>query len=204
MYKHKDHYWRKAKKEGYRSRAAYKLMEIQKRNRIFRKGERVLDLGCAPGGWLQVIASDVGPAGRVIGVDLLRVNPLPFRWVELLRGDLTDPSFRDRVREALPEKVRVVTSDMSPDITGIRFQDHIRSCNLVRNAFDFSREVLAPGGIFLAKLFQGEDAQEVKKEVGEVFEKTKWVVPESSRKKSAETYLLGTGFRPGPSGADRD
>jgi 23S rRNA (uridine2552-2'-O)-methyltransferase len=197
MYKHKDHYWRLAKKEGYRSRAAYKLMEIQKRNQIFRKGDRVLDLGSAPGGWLQVIASEVGPAGRVLGVDLLRVTPLPFKWVGLLRGDIREPSFQEKVRDGLGEEVRIVTSDMSPDITGIGFQDHVRSCALVREAMGFSRGLLAPGGIFLAKLFQGEESEGLKKELARSFQKTKWVLPASSRKRSSEIYLLGTGFDPG-------
>jgi 23S rRNA (uridine2552-2'-O)-methyltransferase len=196
MYQRKDHYWKKAKKEGYRSRAAYKLLEIQKRKRIFRKGDCVLDLGCAPGGWAQVIAGEVGPGGRVIGVDRLRTTPLPWKWVELLRGDMTDPAFCDKIREALRRQVRVVTSDMAPDTTGIRFQDHVRSCELVRLALALAESVLAPGGTFLAKLFQGEDAGGILEEARKGFRAARWVVPSSSRKESSEIYLLATGFRP--------
>ena len=194
MYKRKDHYYKKAKQEGYRSRAAYKLLEIQKKHRLFRRGDRVLDLGCAPGGWLQVIAAEVGPRGKVLGVDRLPVKPLPFKWVTVERGDIRDAAFCEHFRSVIPGKVRVVTSDMAPDTTGVAFQDHVRSCELVLTAFGFAREALSPEGSFLAKLFQGEDAAGVMSELRTAFRKARWVVPVSSRKKSAEIYLLATGY----------
>jgi 23S rRNA (uridine2552-2'-O)-methyltransferase len=196
MYERKDHYWAKAKKEGYRSRAAYKLLELQKRHKIIRRGDRVLDLGCAPGGWLQVIAAEVGSRGRVVGVDLQSVKPLPWKWVELLQGNFLDPEFQKRILAVLNEKVHVVTSDMAPDTTGVGFQDHVRSCALVRQALSFSLEVLAPGGGFVAKLFQGEDSKEVMEDARRRFRKTQWIVPASTRKESSELYLLGIGFLP--------
>jgi len=203
MYDRKDHYWKKAKAEGYRSRAAYKLLEIQRRHRILRGGNRGLDLGCAPGGWLQVIAPEVGPSGRVVGVDRLTVRPLPFPWVEILRGDLLDPSFRDTLQASLEGKVHVVTSDMAPDTTGIGFQDHVRSCALVREALEIARRSLVPGGVFLAKVFQGEESQGLKAEAGLFFSSIRWVVPVSSRKESSEVYLLGNGFGGEPSPVPR-
>jgi len=196
MYRRKDHYYRKAKQEGYRSRAAYKLQEIQDHWRIIRKGDCVLDLGCAPGGWMQVSARLVGPRGRVVGVDRVRMVQLPFPWVEFLRGDLTDVAFNAHLCGMLSGRVRVLTSDMAPDTTGIRFQDHVRSCELVRGALALARTVLLPGGALLAKLFQGEDAGALLEEARDVFRTAKWVVPESSRKESSEIYLLATGFQP--------
>jgi 23S rRNA (uridine2552-2'-O)-methyltransferase len=196
MYERKDHYWAKAKKEGYRSRAAYKLLELQKRQKIFRRGDRVLDLGCAPGGWIQVIAAEVGSRGRVVGVDLQSVKPLPWKWVELLQGNILDPGFQKRLSGILNKKVHVVTSDMAPDTTGISFQDHVRSCALVRQALDFSLEVLTPGGIFVAKLFQGEDSKGIMEDARKQFRKTRWIVPAPTRKESSELYLLGIGFLP--------
>jgi len=196
MYQRKDHYWKKAKKEGYRSRAAYKLIEIQKSYGILRRGDRVLDLGCAPGGWLQVIAREVGASGRVFGVDRLHVAPLPMACVELLQGDLLDPLFCRNLEDLLGRIVRVVTSDMAPDTTGIGFQDHARSCQLVHRALDVSRRVLAPGGVFLAKLFQGQEAGAVLEDARRDFRTARWVVPTSSRKASSEIYLLATGFQP--------
>ncbi len=195
MYKRKDHYWKKAKNEGYRSRAAYKLLEIQKKHRVLKKGDTVLDIGCAPGGWLQVIATEVGPSGRVVGVDRLSVKPLPYRHVLLLKGDMGDPELQERVKQTLGKPVHVVTSDMSPDLTGVSFQDHCRCCELVRSALDFSREVLAPGGTFLAKLFQGEELDPFVHQVRAHFEKTKRVVPGASRKGSSEIYVLAQGFK---------
>jgi len=196
MYDRKDHYWKRAKEEGYRSRAAYKLLEIQKRHRILRRNDRVLDLGAAPGGWVQVIAGEVGTGGRVFAVDRVRIPPLPFEWVEFLQGDLLDLDFCQRLQDVLGCGIRVVTSDMAPDTTGIRFQDHVRSCELVRRALAVSRSVLAPGGTFLAKIFQGGDTRAVMEEARKDFRAARWIVPASTRKESSEMYLLSTGFQP--------
>jgi 23S rRNA (uridine2552-2'-O)-methyltransferase len=197
VYERKDHYWKKAKKEGYRSRAAYKLIEIQKRYRILPRGCRVLDLGSAPGGWIQVIAHAVGPGGRVFGVDRLPVSPLPFAWVACLQGDILDPAFPQKLEVFLGGRVGVVTSDMAPDTTGVPFLDHARSCELVRQALDVSMDVLEPGGTFLAKLFQGEEARELQEGLRRSFRAVRWIVPASSRKASSEIYLLCGDFRKG-------
>ncbi len=195
MAKRKDHFYRKAKQEGFRSRAAYKLQEIQKRFKIFRKGDRVVDLGCAPGGWLQLIAAEVGLKGRMVGVDLQKTQALPFQNVALIQGDITRPEVQDRVREALGGAAHIVTSDLSPNLTGIAFQDHLRSCELVRIAHDVARGLLRPGGTFLAKVFQGEDLESVVQELKQDFGQIKRVVPGASRKASSEIYLLAKGFQ---------
>lgn len=197
MGKRKDHYYRKAKQEGYRSRAAYKLLEIQRRFKIFRKGARVLDLGCAPGGWLQFIAAEVGATGRMVGVDLQKTKPLGSGNVELIRGDITEPEVRTLIRKALGGEAHVVTSDLSPNLTGIRFQDHMRSCELVMTGLAVARELLKPGGVFLAKVFQGEELDAVVRELKAGFGEVRRVVPTASRKASSEIYLLARGFRGG-------
>ena len=191
----RDHYWRKAKKEGFRSRAAYKLMEIQRGFKIFRKGDRVLDLGCAPGGWLQLIAAEVGPKGKAVGVDRQKTEALSYPNVALIQGDITRPEVQSRIREALGEDAHVVTSDLSPSLTGIHFQDHLRSCELVKHALAVARGVLAPGGIFLAKVFQGEELESIVRDLKEDFGQVRRVVPTASRKASSEIYLLARGFR---------
>ncbi len=191
----KDHYWRKAKQEGFRSRAAYKLLEMQKRFRIFRKGDRVVDLGCAPGGWLQVIAAQVGPGGRMVGVDLQKTEPLSSANVELIQGDITRPDVRSRIRQALGGNANVVTSDLSPNLTGIGFQDHLRSCELVTDALALARQLLKPGGVFLAKVFQGEELDSVVGDLKVDFRQVRRIVPAASRKASSEIYLLAKGFR---------
>lgn len=194
-YERKDSYWRMAKKEGYRSRAAYKLTEIQKRFRVFRKGQRVLDLGCAPGGWLQVISFEIGLAGDVVGVDRLPVDPLPASNVVLIQGDVLDPSVHARIREAMKGVLDVVTSDMAPDLSGVSFQDHHRSCELVRQALSLCRTLLAPGGVLLAKAFDGEELSALQKELEGSFKQVRRVIPRASRKASSEVYLLSSGFR---------
>lgn len=191
----RDHYWRKAKQEGYRSRAAYKLVEIQKRYKIFRKGDRVLDLGCAPGGWLQLIAREIGPKGKAVGVDRQKTKALSQTNVALIDGDITSPEVQDRIRQALGEQAHVVTSDLAPKLTGIHFQDHLRSCELVKEALAVARVVLRPGGIFLAKVFQGEELESVIRDLKEHFGQVRRIVPSASRKASSEIYLLARGFR---------
>ena len=195
MGERRDHYWKKAKREGFRSRAAYKLHEIQRRFRIFRKGDRVLDLGCAPGGWLQLIAEEVGPKGKVVGVDRQRTKPLPHSNVTLIQGDLTESDVQKAVHPALGGHADVVTSDLSPNLTGIGFQDHLRSCELVKDAFVVAGGVLRPGGTFLAKIFQGGELESTIGDLKSQFGQVRRVVPTASRKASSEIYILARGFR---------
>lgn len=198
MDERRDHYWRKAKLEGFRSRAAYKLLEIQKRFGIFRKGDRVVDLGCAPGGWLQVIAAEVGPEGKAVGVDLQRVKALAFMNVDLIQGDITNPEIRNRIRRALGEDAHVVTSDLSPRLTGIGFQDHLRSSELVKDALALARNLLRPGGVFLGKAFQGQELDLIVRDLKGDFDHVRRIVPAASRKASSEIFLLARGFRRHP------
>ena len=202
-YERKDPYWRRAKQEGYRSRAAYKLIEIQKRFRVFHRGQRVVDLGCAPGGWLQVISSEIGLTGKVVGVDRLRIEPLPVAQVVFIQGDVVDPSVHGRIRAVMDRLVDVVTSDMAPDLSGVSFQDHHRSCELARQAFSISGELLAPGGVLLVKVFEGEELAALQRELVGLFKQVRRVIPRASRKASSEVYLLARGRRPVVEGGPR-
>lgn len=197
----KDPFWLKAKQEGYRSRAAYKLMQIQRQYRLFRKGGTVVDLGCAPGGWLQVIAEAVGPTGRVVGVDLNDVEPLPFPNVHVITADILREETTVRIMAHLGGYADVVTSDMAPRVSGIRFRDHYLSCRLVSAGLELCRTILKPGGVYLAKVFEGEGLKDLHAELRKAFGEVKRIVPEASKKGSSEVYLLARGFaswtRPG-------
>lgn len=195
MAERKDHYWRRAKQEGYRSRAAFKLLQIDAKFHIFRKGDCVLDLGCAPGGWLQVISEKVGPKGRAVGVDLQRTAPLPSGNVRLIKGDLRKPEVQTQIRLALGGSADIVTSDLSPKLTGIGFQDHLRSCELVRDGLNLVRTVLRPKGVFLVKIFQGEELESVMGDLRAQFGQVRRIAPSASRKASSEIYLLAREFR---------
>ena len=190
-----DPYVARAKREGMRSRAAFKLMEIDDKARFLKKGARVVDLGAAPGGWAQVAAKRVhAPAqGRVIGIDLLDIDPLP--GVEFRVFDFLDPGAPDFLKEMLGGPADVVLSDMAANATGHRKTDHIKIVALVEAAFEFASEVLAPGGTFLAKVLQGGTEGSLLAALKRDFATVKHVKPQASRSDSAELYLLATGFR---------
>ena len=190
-----DPYVARAKREGMRSRAAFKLMEIDDKAHFLKKGGRVVDLGAAPGGWAQVAAKRVNaPAqGRVIGIDLLAVEPLP--GVEFTQLDFLDPSAPDKLKEMLGGLADVVLSDMAANAIGHRRTDHIKIVALVEAAAEFAREVLAPGGTFLAKVIQGGTEGLLLTALKKDFAVVKHVKPLASRADSAELYLLATGFR---------
>lgn len=192
-----DPYVARAKREGMRSRAAFKLIEIDDKARFLKKGARVVDLGAAPGGWAQVAAKRVhAPAqGRVIGIDLLDIDPLP--GVEFTQLDFLDPSAPDKLKEMLGGLADVVLSDMAANATGHRKTDHIKIVALVEAATEFAREVLAPGGTFLAKVIQGGTENALLTALKKDFAVVKHVKPLASRADSAELYLLATGFRGG-------
>jgi 23S rRNA (uridine2552-2'-O)-methyltransferase len=154
----------------------------------------VLDLGCAPGGWLQFIAEEVGPAGKVVGVDRQQTKPLPHSNVTLVQGDLTGSDVQNAIHLALGGHADVVTSDLSPNLTGIGFQDHLRSCDLVRDALAVAGSVLRPRGTFLAKIFQGEELESTIGDLKNQFGQVRRIVPTASRKTSSEIYLLARGF----------
>ena len=186
-----DPFVKAAKAAGYRSRAAYKLLEIDDRCRVIRKGARVIDLGCAPGGWVQV-ALERG-ASAVVGVDLLPVDPIP--GAELVQGDFTDPACGPDLVARLGGPPDVVMSDMAPNTSGHRQTDHLRIVSLVEGAGDFAIEVLKPGGTFFSKAFQGGEMAEALRMLKTHFAEVRHVKPKASRAESSELYLVATGFR---------
>jgi 23S rRNA (uridine2552-2'-O)-methyltransferase len=190
-----DPYVARAKREGMRSRAAYKLAEIDDKARFFKRGARVIDLGAAPGGWSQIAAKRVGAPqqGRVIAIDLLMMDPVP--GVEFMQLDFLDPSAPDTLKTMLGGRADVVLSDMAANATGHRKTDHIKIVALVEAAAEFAHEVLAPGGTFLAKVLQGGTEAALLGPLKRDFTTVKHVKPQASRSDSAELYLLATGFR---------
>jgi 23S rRNA (uridine2552-2'-O)-methyltransferase len=191
----KDFFYKKAKEEGMRSRATYKLEELDKRFQIFRKGGRVLDLGAAPGGWLQIAADKVGPQGRVVGIDLLPIQPFPNSTIHLLQGDLLDPEVQKLAMDALEGRAHTVLSDMAPPISGIRVTDCARSFELAMIALDIARKMLCEGGSMVAKIFPSEDSEVFLQEMKRSFRKVRTTRPEATRKTSSEVYVIGSFFR---------
>ena len=188
-----DPFVRRAREAGYRSRAAFKLLEIDDRERLLRQGAKVVDLGAAPGGWSQVAAERVKPGGRVIAVDLLEIAPIS--GVTVLRGDFCAAAVEEAVVAALGGgKADVVLSDLSPNLSGIASADQARTAVLLRGAIAFCRRQLKPGGAFLAKVFQGEEFASVLTALKAVFREVRTRKPAASRGESRETYLLARGL----------
>ena len=200
-----DPYVARAKREGYRSRATYKLLELDDKYRLLKPGQRVIDLGAAPGGWSQVAAKRVGSAdgkGRVVGIDLLPIEPLP--GVEFIQLDFLDPEAPDRLVALLGGPADVVLSDMAANATGHKKTDHLRIMGLAEAAVDFARAVLAPGGTFLAKVLQGGTEGALLADLKRDFATVRHVKPAASRADSSELYVLATGFRGGGSSQDNE
>jgi 23S rRNA (uridine2552-2'-O)-methyltransferase len=191
-----DPYVAQAKREGYRSRAAYKLIEIDARYHILKHGQRIVDLGAAPGGWSQVAAAKTGSArgrGKVLGIDLLPVTPVP--GVEFRALDFLDPEAPRILKDWLGGSADVVLSDMAANATGHRKTDQLRIMGLVERAAEFASEILAEGGTFLAKVLQGGTETELLAELKRQFTEVRHVKPKASRAESSELYVLATGFR---------
>jgi 23S rRNA (uridine2552-2'-O)-methyltransferase len=188
-----DPYVAAAKAKGYRSRAAFKLTELDLRFHLLKRGGRVLDLGAAPGGWSQVAAERVGEAGRIVAADILEMEPIP--GVEFLQCDLLDAGAPEALKRALGGEADLVLSDMAAPTTGHRETDHIRTLALFEAALDLAEEVLRPGGAFVGKVFQGGATGELLARVKKRFAEVKHVKPPASRKESVELYLVATGFR---------
>ena len=186
-----DPFVTEAKAKGYRSRAAFKLTEIDDRFHLLRKGARVVDLGCAPGGWVQIALAR--GAGAVVGVDLLPVEPLGAAI--LFEMDFTDPDCGGKLMAALGGAPDLVLSDMAPNTVGHRQTDHLRIVGLVEAAVDFAVEVLKPGGAFVTKAFQGGETAGLLKTLHAHFDVVKHVKPKASRAESSELYLVATGFK---------
>jgi 23S rRNA (uridine2552-2'-O)-methyltransferase len=188
-----DPYVARAKREGYRSRAAYKLAEIDDKFHLLRNGTRVVDLGAAPGGWSEVAARRIGAGGRVVAIDILDVKPIA--GVEFIKLDFLDAAAAERLKAMLGGEVDVVLSDMAANATGHRQTDHLRIMALADAAAQFAREVLAPGGSFLCKVLQGGTEAALLAELKRDFSSVKHIKPPASRADSAELYLLARGFR---------
>ena len=191
-----DPYVRRAKSEGYRSRAAYKLVEIDDKARFLKRGARVVDLGAAPGGWSQVAAERVGTKGgkgKVVAIDLLDIEAIP--GVTFMQLDFLDEDAPEKLKEMLGGPVDIVLSDLAGNTTGHRQTDHLKIVALVETAAEFAREILSPGGTFLAKVIQGGTEHTLLAELKKNFASVKHVKPPASRSDSAELYVLAQGFR---------
>ena len=189
-----DPYVARAKREGFRSRAAYKLIEIDDKARLLKKGARVIDLGAAPGGWSQVAARRVGAQGQVVAIDVLPMDAVA--GVDFAQLDFLSADAPEKLRVMLGGPADVVLSDMAANATGHAKTDHLKIMALVEAAADFAREVLAPGGSFLAKVLQGGTEAALLTALKRDFKSVKHVKPAASRSDSAELYLLATGYRP--------
>jgi 23S rRNA (uridine2552-2'-O)-methyltransferase len=195
----KDHYYNKAKQEGYRTRAAYKLQQLDDDADLFSHGDTVVDLGAAPGGWLQVAAERVGEGGTVVGVDLQRIDALEADNVETVRGDMTESETKAALREALDsDTADVVVSDMAPNMTGQYELDHARSIYLARQGFEVAQELLDSGGDLVVKAFDGPDLADLRADMDEQFQYVRTVHPEASRDSSSEVYLVAKGRTTAP------
>jgi 23S rRNA (uridine2552-2'-O)-methyltransferase len=193
-----DPYVEEAKRQGYRSRAAFKLIEMDDRHHVLKPGMKVVDLGAAPGGWSQVAADRVGAlgGGKVVAADLVEIEPIA--RVEVHTLDVSETEALDRFKAALGGRADVVLSDMAPATTGHRATDHLRVVALAESALDVAEDLLAPGGTFLAKVFQGGASGDLLARLKRGFAKVQHVKPKASRPESPEIYVLATGFRGGP------
>jgi len=188
-----DPYVARAKREGYRSRAAFKLIEIDERFKLLKPGQRIVDLGAAPGGWSQVAAKIVGGSGRVVGIDLLEIEPMT--GVDFITLDFLDPKAPEILTDLLGGPADLVLSDMAANTTGHKQTDHLRIIGLAETAAEFAREILAPGGSYLAKVFQGGTEGTLLADLKRDFAAVRHVKPNASRADSSELYVLATGYR---------
>jgi 23S rRNA (uridine2552-2'-O)-methyltransferase len=192
--KKKEHFYKEAKRVGYRARSSFKLLQIQKKFNVIKKGDTVIDLGAAPGGWSQVAKEIVGDIGTVIGIDLSPISPLSN--VTFLQADMTRQSSLDELKKILENKtVDVVISDMSPDISGNYSVDHARSVHLSKQALNAAENLLKLNGNFVCKVFSGEDLENFIKSVNKKFQVVKRYFPPASRKSSSEIYVIAKFFR---------
>jgi 23S rRNA (uridine2552-2'-O)-methyltransferase len=189
-----DLYVQRAQREGYRSRACYKLLELQEKDRLIRPGMTVVDLGSAPGGWSQVAAELVGHNGRVIASDILPMDSLA--GVDFVKGDFTEDVIFDQIVAAIDKHpVDLLVSDMAPNMSGMSEIDQPRSMYLVELALDMSRQVLSPGGVFVTKIFQGEGFEELLKDARSSFSRVLTRKPQASRPRSKEVYLVAKEYK---------
>lgn len=191
----RDAFYRKAKREGYRSRAVYKLKEIDKKFRILRKGQTVIDLGAAPGGWLQYVAETIGNKGTVIGVDIKEIAPLPYENVKTLKADVFQENIEKQILKLLGSKADVILSDLSPKISGVWEVDVARSVAMCERVVELSRKLLKKNGRLIMKIFEGMDTKRILSLLERNFSFIKLFKPAASRKKSSELYIICLGYR---------
>lgn len=190
-----DPYVKQARSQGYRARAAFKLLELDERERLLRPGQRVVDLGAAPGSWSQVAQQRVGPQGRVVALDILPMEPLP--GVDFIEGDFREAEVLRQLETLVGGQVDLVMSDMAPNISGIAASDQARSMDLAELALEFAVEWLQPDGRFVVKLFQGEGFDDYIREARQTFKAVRLRKPAASRKESREVYMVADSRRPG-------
>ncbi len=195
VYKRKDHYYQKAKEQGLASRAIFKLEEIDRQYRLFDVGGRVIDLGCAPGGWLQYIAKKIGSSGKAVGIDLLKVKAQFPSYVSILQGDATDAKIQLEALKLLGGSADAVVSDLSPNLSGVRFRDNFLSYELALTVLKVAKQFLKKGGNLVLKIFPGDELPNYKKELLLAFEEIKTFIPDATRKGSSEIYLIAKGFK---------
>ncbi len=197
QYERKDHYHQRAKREGRRSRACFKLEEIQRKERLMRRGGRVVDLGCWPGGWLEVASRAVGPKGRVVGLDLAEIDPpIENANVVALVGDLAQEGVAERLLAELGGPADTLLSDAAPKLTGVRATDRAREEALLEAVEALVPQLLRPGGDVLIKLLESPESQAVARRIKARFERSRTVRPQATRRGSSERYLLARGFLP--------
>lgn len=193
MYIRKDSFYKKAKREGYRSRAAYKLMEINDKHKILKNGYCVADIGCFPGGWAQVAGELIGAKGIVVGVDVKKTQPIAGENFIFIEGDFTFPDVRQKISSSAGKLFDIILSDISPDLSGIKIRDQALSVELCRSVLEFAGQFLKNGGTLLLKIFQGSDVKDFLDELRNCFKDVKILKPSSSRKESGEVYILCSG-----------
>lgn len=191
----KDYYYRKAKEEKFRSRAAYKLLQAVKKYRFIKSGDVVVDLGAAPGGWIQAARKIVGETGFILGVDLKPIEPFDEDNILTIVADITDPKTVEQIKTLLPKPADVVISDVSPKISGIWEVDHARQIDLAICSMKISKHILKPKGNFFVKVFEGDMFQDFVDKVKNSFSTVRIVKPKASRAKSSEIYVLGLGLK---------
>jgi 23S rRNA (uridine2552-2'-O)-methyltransferase len=190
-----EEYYKKAKKQDYRSRASFKLLQLNRKYKIIKKGDSVVDLGAAPGGWSQVALETVGEDGLVVAVDLNRMKSFPEENFWSIKGDFTHEETLDEIKRTLQGKAQVIISDAAPQLSGIKDLDQIRSIDLARTVLQISDNILKYKGNIIMKVFQGEGYPELLKDIKLNFQTVRTTKPPSSRKKSGEMYVVGRGFR---------
>lgn len=188
-----DQYVKKSQEDGYRSRASYKLIELNDKDKLIKSGDTVVDLGAAPGGWSQVASELVGESGKVIASDILPMSALPN--VTFIQGDFTEQAVFDEIMSHIDGRVDLVISDMAPNMSGNAAIDIPKALYLVELAFDMAQQILSPGGAFAAKVFQGEGFDQLLADMRQVFTKVVSRKPDSSRARSREVYLVGLGYK---------